>query len=340
MTLTTIDCGTTNSRVYIVNEQAEILGKAAQQIGVRDTAVQGTNAALKQALHDMVYQALDSAGLTLADVEFAMSSGMITSEIGLIDIPHLWAPAGPADLAQHLKKVHDTAIFPVDLPIYFVRGIKNPFDPAAIQYRDVGTLDFMRGEETQMAGILTLPEIALPVTVVVLSSHTKFISIDHRQRILGSLTTASGQIYGALRSESFISKSIRPDDDFDDADYFDEQIIDIASHWVRESGFLRALMMTRFLDVLLHSAWYERKLFVEAAIAAEDMGALQQFDALGFPLDTDVLLVGAPRRCRLYAHLLRARGRIREVRSLTDPDAIDRLSIQGALALARMANLL
>ena len=48
MYLATIDCGTTNSRIYIVNENAEILGKATKKVGVRDTAINGSNEVLKQ----------------------------------------------------------------------------------------------------------------------------------------------------------------------------------------------------------------------------------------------------------------------------------------------------
>ena len=65
MNLATIDCGTTNSRVYIVNEGAEILGKAAKKVGVRDTAIHGSNEVLKEGLKEIFYQSLENAKLQL-----------------------------------------------------------------------------------------------------------------------------------------------------------------------------------------------------------------------------------------------------------------------------------
>ena len=52
MYLSTIDCGTTNSRVYIVNETGDILGKATKKVGVKDTAMHGSNEVLKEGLKE------------------------------------------------------------------------------------------------------------------------------------------------------------------------------------------------------------------------------------------------------------------------------------------------
>ncbi|MBD3306537.1 hypothetical protein GF339_09055 [candidate division KSB3 bacterium] len=341
MTLATIDCGTTNSRVYIVNEQAEILGKATKKVGVRDTAIHGDNNVLKQGLHDTFAQALDHAGLRLQDIAFVISSGMITSEIGLLEIPHLWAPVSMTDLAENIRKVHDMSIFPVDIPIYFVRGIKNRYDPEATSVKEVGLLDFMRGEETQIAGLFSTVSLQPPFTVVVLSSHTKCIPVNEHKQILGSLTTPSGQVYEAILKETFIGKSTRQEDEFDDSQYFDAAVVDSAEAWGKDSSFLRALLIPRFLDTLLDTQWYERKLFVEAVIAAEDMRAVNQFDMLGFPLETDVILVGDARRCRLYDYLLREKiGSHKEIVTISNPQDIDQLSIKGAIYLAHTAGLL
>jgi 2-dehydro-3-deoxygalactonokinase len=266
---------------------------------------------------------------------------MITSEIGLLEIPHVWAPASMTDLAKNIKTVQDPAVFPVDIPIHFIRGIKNRYDPQTAHMSDVGALDFMRGEESQIAGIFSLYEFELPVTVVVLSSHTKFIPIDEGRNILGSLTTISGQVYEAIIKETFIGKSIRKDDDFSDADYFADEVVDLAYDWVTRAGFLRTLLMPRFLDVLLKTKWYERKLFVEAAIAAEDMKALDQFPSFNFPVRSHFILVGSKPRCSIYAYMLKRKMQVaKDILSITDTDEIDLLSIKGVLHLAKKAGLL
>jgi len=43
MYLATIDCGTTNSRVYIVDENGKVLTRFSEKVGVRDTAIHGSN---------------------------------------------------------------------------------------------------------------------------------------------------------------------------------------------------------------------------------------------------------------------------------------------------------
>lgn len=341
MSLAIIDCGTTNSRVYIVDEAGTILGKASKKVGVRDTAISGSNATLKKGLTEIFLTALETAGQTLEDISLVLSSGMITSEIGLIEIPHIWAPASLDDLADGIKKVHDTTVFPVDIPVYFIRGIKNVFDPDTINFTDVGTLDFMRGEETQVAGILSEQNFPLPATVVVLSSHTKFIPIDANKKILGSLTTVSGQVYEAIIKETFIGKSIRNPDNDDGLDYFSDDVVETAYHWVSRSGFLRSLLMPRFMDTLVKTRWQERKLFVEAAIATEDMRAVNGFKAIGLPEKTGYILVGDPIRCRIYEYLLKEKLKIADsVSCITDVTKIDSLSIKGAIFLAQRGGLL
>ena len=174
-----------------------------------------------------------------------------------------------------------------------------------------------------------------------LSSHTKFISIDKDKNVLGSITTVSGQVYEAIIKETFIGKSIRKNDTDDHTSYIEPEIIDAAHNWVTSAGFLRSLLMPRFLDVLLNTKWYERKLFVEASIATEDMRAMNQFETLGFPLDTSFILLGAKERCLIYRHLLREKWNIQnDILTITDPNDIDMLSINGSIYLARIAGLL
>ena len=341
MYLAIIDCGTTNSRVYIVNARGEIAARASRKLGTRDVVISSSNEILRNGLEGIFYSALEHADLELRDIAFVISSGMITSEIGLIEIPHLWAPVHIDDLARNIEKVHDLSVFPVDIDLYLVRGIKNQYDPQKAHIADVGDLDFMRGEETQIAGLLATYDVEFPITVVIFSSHTKFVSIDKDGSILGSLTTLSGQLYEAIIRETSIGKSLISDDDSGNEHYFDRKVVHIAYEWVRRSGFTRAMLMPRFLDVLLKTKWYERKLFVEAAIASEDMRVIDRFNALNFPLDTNFILCGSERRCAIYDYLLREKVKIkRNILAITSIEDIDMLNVKGAIYIAKTAGLI
>jgi 2-dehydro-3-deoxygalactonokinase len=341
MFFATIDCGTTNSRVYLLNQDLAIVGKGSQKIGVRDTVVHGSNQVLKDGLADLFRRTVEEAGLALSDVRLAITSGMITSELGLLEIPHLRAPAGVAQLAQSVTYVDDRKIFPLEIPILFIRGIKNVY-PDEATYRQIRQIDFMRGEETQIAGLLSLrPNLERPLTVVVLSSHTKYISVSAHGQILGSLTTLSGQVFEAIQAATSIGKSIALPDGCPEEDFFEAEVVDAAHEAVVHAGFLRTLLMPRFLDVLLHAPVHVRRLFTEAAIGTEDLKALAEFPMAGFPTDTTFVLVGQQGRCRVLRHLLETHYKpARAVSCITDVEEIDRLSIHGAIAVAREAGYL
>jgi len=340
MYFATIDCGTTNSRVYILNDQYEIIHKGSKQVGVKDTAVNGSNSVLKEGLKELFESTTREAGLKLQDIEFAVTSGMITSEIGLIEIPHLQAPAGMDELSATITPVRDQTVFPVDLPLLFIRGIKNNY-PADATYRDIRKVDFMRGEETQLMGLLALyPELSLPLTVVTFSSHTKYFSIDTDKKVAGSLTTLSGQIFEAIKEHTFVGKSITGPDGIEDDEFFEPAVIDAAYDSVIHAGFLRTLMMPRFMEVLLKEPWHVRRQFIDAAIVTEDLRCLNDFDLLDFPKETNFVLVGYKRRCNIFKYLLEKFYGIKEIKEIVEKDRVDMLSIRGAIAVAEKAGYL
>ena len=338
----TIDCGTTNSRVYIVDDQGIIYGKATKTVGVKDTAITGSRTTLQNGIHDLILEALKQAGKSSRDLTAILSSGMITSEIGLVELPHLVAPCSVDDLANNIVKVDDINIVDENIPIYFVRGIKNKIASEIKSATElVGEADFMRGEETQIAGMLSRPAFSLPAVIVILSSHTKFIPIDKGGLVLGSLTTMSGQLYEAIINNTFVGKSVNKGNNTEEEpkDYFDQMIVDHAINWIRKVGLVRTLMFPRFLDVLFHTTWYERHLFFEALIAAEDMLAIGQLDLFGNNLPSTFILVGTDERCRLYRHMLRKQFSQSNLLAITKIDEIDDLSIQGILTIARKAGI-
>lgn len=336
----TIDCGTTNSRVYVVDETGKIYAKATKKVGVRNTSITGSRTCLEEGLREIVDQAIHESGFPPSEFGAILSSGMITSEIGLCELPHLMAPCGTEMLSKHIEPVKDVHLTDYDIPVYFVRGIKNIM-PSKIDnpFTAVGNCDFMRGEETQMVGLLDRG-VKLPVTAVVLSSHTKFIPIDENGMILGSLTTASGQLREAILAQTFVGKSVEKQEEAQPADYFDPAVVKAANDWINRGGLVRSMMFPRFLDVLLDTRWYERLLFFDTLIAAEDMLALNQLELLTAAPSHNFILIGLENRCRLYEYILKERIPDASISSITDVAEIDSLSINGILHIAKKAGIL
>ena len=79
-----IDCGTTNTRVYIVDREGKIIASGERRVGVRNTSMTGSKDTLRNGLCEAIEEAAANAKIALKDISFAIASGMITSEIGLI----------------------------------------------------------------------------------------------------------------------------------------------------------------------------------------------------------------------------------------------------------------
>ena len=178
-----LDCGTTTTRVYIVDENRSILASGREKVGVRDTAITGSRDTLRSGITKLFRETLSTLGLEETDISYVIASGMITSELGLMEIPHLIAPAGLHELAESIYEAKSGEVLPIACPVYFIRGIRNDYG-ADVRAGKLRTVDFMRGEEAQVMGILTETENRGPCTIVALSSHTKLIYVDENNRIV------------------------------------------------------------------------------------------------------------------------------------------------------------
>jgi len=344
-----IDCGTTNSRFSIVDEDGSTLANVSAKIGVKDTAFSGSKAPLTRGLKQLFEKALAEAGLGKSELRFVMSSGMITSELGLMELPHQVAPIAKSDLAASLQLLPGGSDLGIGIDIFLVRGIKNAPDPLrGSPVSAAKRLDFMRGEETQMIGLLEIYGGSKSTTAVNLSSHTKYISIDESDRILGSVTTLSGQVYESLTTESIIAKSVvvgARDTTIDNEDELARNLNEatlFAVEAVRDHGLLRSFLMPRFMDTLMMTDWRVRKRFLEACIVADDLKALQAFPEFGFRVGKRVFLIGIEERCALFEKLLRLtpEGKTAEITTISGEGLVRNLAIRGALSIARQAGLL
>lgn len=332
-----IDSGTTNSRVRLVKD-GTMIGGASEQIGVVETAKTGSNVTLKQGIRRAFEAVLREHRISFQDIHDALGFGMITSELGVLEIPHLIAPVGIQELARSMVRLEGGSHF-LPLPVHFIRGVKNRV-PSYSQLQSLPSMDFMRGEETQVMGLVTLYKPSLPTLIVILSSHTKLISIDAEGYIQGSVTTLSGQLFAAICRETFVASAVREEPgDPGPAGFFDPAIVEEGYRIVTTSGLTRALLMPRFMHILMKTHWYERRLFLESLLAGEDMRAMQDIINLEFPNPTSIYLVGLPLRCAVYRYLMETHQIFKgPAIEITEPEAIERLGVIGALEIFKRRN--
>lgn len=152
-TLAVIDSGTTTRlRVW---DGAEVRWQGQRQAGARDTAREGRPESIARAIAELIAEAREALQLPLTTL---VCRGMITSDLGLHPVPHLPAPASPAQLAAGIVE----ALFP-DIspePLLFIPGVKTL--PDALHVSSLARGDLLRGEEAEVAGLRILMQLQRP----------------------------------------------------------------------------------------------------------------------------------------------------------------------------------
>jgi 2-dehydro-3-deoxygalactonokinase len=289
-----VDMGTTNTRLSLCDQTGRTLAMAKGGFGVKNRAATGDRGVLVKGLAGLTGEALKESGLEQEDICMMLCSGMITSEVGLQEIPHLTAPVSLEDLAANAREMSLPEIGP--MPVVFIPGIKNRVkrtDPDALS-----RMDFMRGEETQVIGAIELYRLTLPATFMFLSSHTKLVDVDHDGRIQGSFTTMSGQIFNSFRYQSLLASSLPAEDP-------EHLQLDALLNGVKlglKFGLQRSGLLIRFMDVLADTTPQERFAFLEGIVVASDLRAIENSF---MDLQERVYLLGNRLRAEAYQHSLK-----------------------------------
>lgn len=207
----TIDGGTTNTRLSLVSNKT-VLDRIKKRVGARDSL---DGAPLRESVRDGIKELLERNRLSENNITAVALSGMIGSESGLKNIPHILAPAGKEELRRAAVRADMPEI--TVIPMCFIPGVRTfPRDTfkdrmnAAEICVAAADCDIMRGEETELVGI----EEALPgviggnTTVILPGSHMKLIRTDNSGRITGFRTSVSGELIRAIAENTILSHSI------------------------------------------------------------------------------------------------------------------------------------
>jgi 2-dehydro-3-deoxygalactonokinase len=271
-----VDWGTSSLRAYRLDAQGAVIEQRRAELGI--LACEGNFAA---ALAAQVEDWND------ADI---VLSGMIGSRNGWMEMPYLDCPAGIAELAAGMKRM-DTAEF-AGRALWFVPGLADGADREAP--------DVMRGEETQLCGLLdTMGQgthmICLPGT------HSKWVTVRDG-RIVSFATAMTGEVYAVLRQHSILGKLMNGDASRFDAYAFDAGLRRSA----QPGGLLHHLFGVRTAGL------FQR--FTEAALPSYLSGLLIGHEVHATELLTraprpaQVHLIGSDRLLSAYAHALLALG--------------------------------
>ena len=266
-----IDCGTTNLRVKLLDENKNLVDMVKAEGGVRHTSIDGHNGRLRTMLKESIDAVLEKTGHSADDVIRCVASGMITSGLGLLEIPHLPCPVSIEDMKSGMKE----QVFPdiAPFPIAFIPGTRN--FAGKVDMDNFGGMDMMRGEEVEAVGLYSLLGCEGPALFVLPGTHNKFVSMGENGEILGCMTSISGELLDAITHHTIIADAVGHS--FVDVDKYDSDMAKAGAWECAQSGLGRAAFAGRILSTLGGKEKDKIQSYLLGAVMALDVAAMQSF---------------------------------------------------------------
>lgn len=303
----TIDGGTTNTRCILWNEQRKILSDAKRDIGVRFTSVDGNNSRLIKAVKECIDEVLEKAGVPCESVSCILGSGMITSDLGLCTVPWITAPAGIEELADNIRTVNIPEI--CSIPFKFIPGIRNGNETFNIE--NIGNMDIMRGEEAESIAILSSVSGNREKLLVLPGSHNKFIPVSREGRILGCITSISGELLACITNCTVIARSVEKS--FVSPEDYDREMVLAGYEEARKQGLGKACFTGRVLMLFTDHGPKDIANYILGASIADDMLALKNSSAFRIRRDAQVVVAGKEPLRSAITDILRYDGYFQDV---------------------------
>lgn len=330
----TIDTGTTNTRVFLWEENRRLVDARKRAVGVRDTAVDGNSSRLKQAVRDCLNELSAAHGVRPEDTLAVLASGMITSNVGLAEIPHIAAPADLAALAAATRRIRLEEISPV--PIWFIPGVKNFSDPVTLE--NFETMDIMRGEETESLAVMEKYFDGGPMLLILPGSHTKFVSVNSKKQITGCLTSITGELLSAITCNTVLADTVEKKF-IEDASVYDRELMLLGYRTAKRCGLGRAAFSARILKLFALRDPYQAANYLLGAVLQNDVLAVRNSGAVQSGPDTRTVIVGKYPFGPALCDILKAENCFRHVIfEAADPEVP--LSSLGALLIAEEKGIL
>ena len=313
-----IDGGTSTTRARLM-VAGRAVATSSRPVGVRDNArTTGPSplaAALRATLDDLV--AADPAARSAPIV----AAGMLSSAAGLVDVPHVGAPAGVDEVAAGARIATILEVDP--RPILFVPGVRTPPGPGPDGWEDA---DLMRGEESETFGALAILGLTGPCAFVWPGSHAKLVAVDGAGRIASSHTTIAGELTAAVASATLIASSLPGS--FPDLP--DAEAVAAGMRVGARAGIGRAAFLVRVADLSGRLDPAGRASFWVGAVIGDDVARIANRPEIAGP--GTVWVGGREPQRSLYARAIAAirGGPTRRV----DDETAGRASAVGALIVA------
>ncbi len=176
-----VDWGTTSFRAWSMDHTGRVLGERRGPDGLTAAAERGFEPILEGHLHE----------LGVGPRTPAVLCGMVGSRAGWQEAAYLHTPLPLGDLGPSAIRVEGPA-----RPIFILPGLAQ---------REAGEPDVMRGEETQLLGVVS--EGHASGLVCMPGTHSKWVGLSEGT-VTGFSTFMTGELFQLLRSHSTLRQAV------------------------------------------------------------------------------------------------------------------------------------
>jgi 2-dehydro-3-deoxygalactonokinase len=287
-----VDWGTSSFRAYRLDASGAILDRCAAPLGI--LAV--TDGQFAPALESQVGEWLDQGDAPV------IMSGMIGSRQGWKEVPYVTCPAGAVEILAGVALVRWA-------------GERSAWIAPGLSCRSAsGIPDVMRGEETQILGVVDeLPRHSLWICLP--GTHSKWAHLESG-RITEFATYMTGEVFAVMKAHSILGRMMR------EAEVDEEAFADGVVRARDAGGLLHHLFGIRASGLFGDLADDKSSSYLSGLLIGHELASVPQ-------LSESVYLLGAEQLTSLYEQALATHGITAHV---LDQDAV----VRGLHRLARL----
>lgn len=242
----TLDGGTTNTRAYLWKQDGSFVSSKKERAGVRNTAMDGSDQVIRETVKRCIDSLIEESHIEESQVQGIFCSGMLTSNVGLEEIPYLCAPVDERALCNAIECRFFNDI--TRIPFYMIPGVRNHVENIGIDTLE--QMDVMRGEETEAVALLRERGKGEDLIFVLPGSHTKIIYANEKGFICRCKTTMSGELLDALFFHTLLKDSLP--DFFVGEEEYDYQAVSDGARTAQKNSFTSAAFKTRIYQKYVH----------------------------------------------------------------------------------------
>ncbi|MGI6031332.1 MAG: 2-dehydro-3-deoxygalactonokinase [Eubacteriales bacterium] len=259
------DSGTSNTRVYLLDENFSVVFTDKRNVGSKDSTLAGSNQVLIDCLKELYDEAVQQAGIGEEQIDAVYASGMITCPAGLLEVPHLLVPITLEQFSGSLVRYHEGTRLHRD--VWLIPGLKTVSD-------DIDLVNNVRGEEIEILGAMDELAARYPgekLAYILPGSHTHVMCAQD-DSVTGIISNCTGELFYAIKSATIFGPILAAQ-----TQGLDEDMLRKGRENLKKYGFNRALYISRAMSLFGESDELGRKSYAEGVITGGVATALDYY---------------------------------------------------------------